>query len=59
MSIRSNDSIYPQLKSEEEILSMIDEKLNRELNLDRLNHMIKDMKILEEKFLKYKKIKKN
>ena len=34
--------VYPVIKTEEEVNEMMKNKLNKDLNIERLNHMIKE-----------------
>ena len=53
-------SIYPEIISEEEVNKMIDvklEKSNKEINKERLNKMLKEIKRLEELKQRYERVK--
>ena len=38
---------------------MVNNKINKDLNIERLNYMIKEEKILQDFLLRYKRVKKS
>ena len=51
--------VYPVIKAEEEVSEMVKNKINNDLNIERLNHMIKEGKILQDLLLRYQRVKKS
>ena len=45
--------LYPIMKTKEEVEEMINTRINKDLNVERLNHMIKENKTLEELIQRY------
>ena len=56
--VYSQGEIYPIIKTEE-VEEMINSRINKDLNVDRLNHMIKENKTLEELTQSYEHIRKS
>ena len=54
----TSENLYPEIISENKLNIMIDDKISDGLNIERLKHMIRESTILEEQFIKYKKIQK-
>ena len=46
------------IKTEEEVNEMVKNKINKDLNIERLNYMIKEENFLQDLLLRYKRVKK-
>ena len=53
------ERVYPLIKTEEEVNEIVKNKINKDLNIERLNHMIKEEKILEDLLIRYNRVKKS
>ena len=42
--MEEEERVYPLIKTEEEVNEIVKNKINKDLNIERLNHMIKEKK---------------
>ena len=52
------ERVYPLIKTEE-VNEIVKNKIYKDLNIERLNHMIKEEKILEDLLIRYNRVKKS
>ena len=57
--MEEEERVYPLIKTEEEVNEIVKNKINKDLNIERLNHMIKEEKILEDLLIRYNRVKKS
>ena len=50
--------VYPVIKTVE-VSEMVKNKINKDLNIERLNHMIKEENFLQDLLLRYQRVKKS
>ena len=43
--MEEEERVYPIIKTEEEVNEMVNNKINKDLNIEKLNYMIKEEKI--------------
>ena len=55
--MEQKENVYPIMKIEEEVEEMINTRINKNFNVERLNHMIKENKSLEELIQRYDRVK--